>query len=65
MIAAARAVRGYAEKGDEMALRIFEQQAKAIGRMFSIAANFTTLTPISSEAESSRLNPIFAIGAWT
>jgi len=24
-----------------MALRIFEQQAKAIGRMFSIAANFT------------------------
>jgi predicted NBD/HSP70 family sugar kinase len=37
----AKAVRGYAEKGDEMALRIFEQQAKAIGRMFSIAANFT------------------------
>jgi predicted NBD/HSP70 family sugar kinase len=41
MIAAAKAVRGYAEKGDEMALRIFEQQAKAIGCMFSIAANFT------------------------
>jgi glucokinase len=41
MIAAAKAVRGHAEKGDEMALRIFEQQAKAIGRMFSIAANFT------------------------
>ena len=28
-------------RGDEMALRVFEQQAKAIGRMFSIAANFT------------------------
>ena len=41
MIAAAKAVRGYGEKGDEMALRIFEQQAKAIGRIFSIAANFT------------------------
>ena len=41
IIAAAKAVRGYAEKGDEMALRIFEQQANAIGRMFSIAANFT------------------------
>ena len=41
MIAAAKALRGYAEKGDEMALRIFEQQAKAIGGMFSIAANFT------------------------
>jgi predicted NBD/HSP70 family sugar kinase len=41
MIAVAKAVRGYAEKGDKMALRIFEQQAKAIGRMFSIAANFT------------------------
>ena len=41
MIAAAKALRGYAEKGDEMALRIFEQQVKAIGCMFSIAANFT------------------------
>ena len=41
LIAAAKALRGYAEKGDEMALRIFEQQAKAIGSMFTIAANFT------------------------
>ncbi len=39
--AAAKAVRGYGEKGDEMALKIFEQQAMAIGRMFTIAANFT------------------------
>ncbi|MDQ1682008.1 MAG: glucokinase [Frankiaceae bacterium] len=38
---AARAVRGLAERGDEMALKIFEQQAIAIGRVFSIAANFT------------------------
>jgi glucokinase len=39
--AAAKAVRGYGEKGDEMARRIFEQQAMAIGRMFTIAAHFT------------------------
>ena len=38
---AAKAVRGYAERGDELALRIFGQQAAAIGRMFTIAANFT------------------------
>lgn len=38
---AAKAVRGYAQRGDEMALHIFEQQAMAIGRMFTIAANFT------------------------
>jgi glucokinase len=40
--AAAQAVRGFGERGDEMALKkIFEQQAMAIGRMFTIAANFT------------------------
>ena len=38
---AAMAVRGYGERGDEMALKIFEQQAQAIGRMFTIASNFT------------------------
>ena len=37
---AAKLVRGYGESGDEMALRIFEQQAMAIGRLFTIAANF-------------------------
>ncbi len=37
----AKAVREYAQRGDEMSLRIFEQQAMAIGRMFTIAANFT------------------------
>jgi predicted NBD/HSP70 family sugar kinase len=39
--AAAKAVRGLAEKGDEMSLQIFRQQAVAIGRVFSVAAKFT------------------------
>src|SRR6185437_1134231 len=38
--AAAKLVRKYAEDGDEMALAIFRQQAMAIGRLFTIAANF-------------------------
>jgi len=38
---AARLVRGLGEKGDPMALQIFEQQAMALGRLFTIAANFT------------------------
>jgi glucokinase len=38
---AARQVRAYGEAGDEMALRIFEQQAMALGRLFTIAANYT------------------------
>jgi glucokinase len=38
---AAKLVRGYGEKGDAMALKIFEQQAMALGRLFTIAANFT------------------------
>jgi predicted NBD/HSP70 family sugar kinase len=37
---AAKLVRSYGENGDAMALRIFEQQAIAIGRLFTIAANF-------------------------
>ncbi len=39
--AAAKRVRGHAEDGDPMALAVFEQQAKALGRLFTIAANFT------------------------
>lgn len=39
--AGAKLVRGYAERGDAMALEIFRQQAMAIGRVFSIAAKFT------------------------
>lgn len=38
---AAKLVRGYGEAGDELALAIFRQQATAIGRLFTIAANFT------------------------
>ena len=38
---AAKAVRSYGEKGDPMARKIFAQQAMAIGRLFTIAANFT------------------------
>jgi predicted NBD/HSP70 family sugar kinase len=37
---AAKLVRGYAEGGDEMALAIFRQQAMALGRLFTMAANF-------------------------
>jgi glucokinase len=37
---AAKLVRKYGEGGDEMALAIFQQQAIAIGRLFTIAANF-------------------------
>ena len=38
---AARLLRAFGERGDEMARRVFEQQAMAIGRLFTIAANFT------------------------
>jgi glucokinase len=37
---AAKLVRDYGERGDPLALRIFEQQAMAVGRLFTIAANF-------------------------
>jgi glucokinase len=37
---AAKQVRDYGERGDPLALRIFEQQAIALGRLFTIAANF-------------------------
>lgn len=38
---AAKLVRGYGERRDPLALKIFQQQAMALGRLFSIAANFT------------------------
>jgi predicted NBD/HSP70 family sugar kinase len=38
---AAKLLRGYGEKEDPLALAVFGQQAKAIGRLFTIAANFT------------------------
>jgi glucokinase len=36
---AAKLVRGYGERGDPLALAIFEQQAKALGRLFTLLAN--------------------------
>jgi predicted NBD/HSP70 family sugar kinase len=38
---AAKEVRTYGMQGDEMALKLFEQQAGTLGRLFTIAANFT------------------------
>ncbi len=38
---AAKLVRDYASDGDPMALEVFRQQAMAIGRLFTIAANVT------------------------
>ncbi len=38
---AAKLVRGYGERGDPLALQLFEQQAMALGRLFTIAANFS------------------------
>jgi glucokinase len=38
---AAKLVRGLAEAGDPLALQIFGQQAMAVGRLLTIAANFT------------------------
>ncbi len=39
--AAAKSVRGLAADGDELALKVFAQQATALGRLFTLAANFT------------------------
>jgi glucokinase len=38
---AAKLVRAYGERGDPLARRIFEQQAMALGRLFTIAANYS------------------------
>jgi predicted NBD/HSP70 family sugar kinase len=38
---AAKEVRTYGAQGDEMARHLFEQQAKAIGRLFTVCANYT------------------------
>jgi predicted NBD/HSP70 family sugar kinase len=37
----AKLVRGYGERGDPLALRVFEQQAMALGRLFTIAASYS------------------------
>ena len=38
---AAKAVRAHAESGDALALSLFAQQAAVLGRLFTVAANFT------------------------
>ena len=38
---AAREVRTYGVDGDELALKVFEQQAGALGRLFTVAANYS------------------------
>ena len=38
---AAKLVRAFGERGDEMARKLFDQQAMALGRLFSVAAMFT------------------------
>jgi glucokinase len=38
---AAKLVRSLGEQGDPLAVKVFEQQAMAIGRLFTVAANFT------------------------
>ncbi|WP_091084959.1 ROK family protein [Micromonospora nigra] len=38
---AAKLVRGYGERGDPLAREIFAQQARALGRLFTLAANVT------------------------
>ncbi|GIF03340.1 ROK family protein [Actinoplanes siamensis] len=38
---AAKLLRGYGEKDDPLATAVFTQQARAIGKLFTIAANFT------------------------
>jgi predicted NBD/HSP70 family sugar kinase len=38
---AAKAVRGLAAAGDPLALKVFEQQAQALGRLFTLAAQFS------------------------
>ena len=41
---AAKAVRSYGEAGDALARSLFEQQAAVLGRLFTVAANFTDPT---------------------
>jgi glucokinase len=38
---AAKLLRGYGERGDPLARAVFRQQAMTLGRLFTIAANFT------------------------
>ena len=50
MAVAAKLVRGYGERGDPMALKIFGAEAIALGRIFTIAPTSPTPPPSSSAA---------------
>ena len=41
ILEAAKELRTYGVDGDEMALKVFDQQAAALGQLFTISANFT------------------------
>jgi glucokinase len=62
---AAKLVRDYGERGDPLALRIFEQQAMALGRLFTIAANFIDPSIYFLGAGSSRPRRSSATGSRT
>ena len=61
---AAKLVRSYGEKGDPLARRIFEQQAMAIGRLFTIAANFTDPDAYFVGGGVVETGPSSATGSW-
>jgi glucokinase len=61
---AGRQVRAYGEAGDEMALRIFDQQAMALGRLFTIAANYTDPTVYFLGGGVVESTPAFRAGSW-
>jgi len=60
---AARLVRGYGEKGDPLARKIFEQQAMALGELFRSRPTSPTRAHTSSAAAWSRRHPISGNGS--
>ncbi len=62
ILQAARAVRAFGEKGDEMALKIFEQQTMALGRLFTIVSN--VLDPDAYFIGGGVVETAPAFGSW-
>ena len=59
---AAKDVRTYGEGGDPLARRLFEQQAMVLGRLFTVAANFTDPAAYFVGGGVVEADPTF--GAW-
>ena len=59
---AAKDVRTYGERGDPLARRLFEQQAMVLGRLFTVAANFTDPAAYFVGGGVVEADPAF--GAW-